>query len=511
MKSDNRRRTATRLGVAAIAAFSLGVAAAPAYADPSDPPSFSGSMRDYLISTGSTGKTGTFDTFRYQATNPKVVFDLTDMTGVAKVTFPSDCQVAGGKTTCLVDKVGELIRFTMTPVAGAKAGQKGTIEYTTSADNVAAETSSATVTLTGSGVDLVALDQVESRDPVKPGTEVEVPITFYNAGDRTSPGVELGISFTHGMVPEQYENCRYGTDEENPALTFARCVLEEEILPGIEYGIEAPFEARLGADAVGIERADYAVWPIGEGPAVSNKAKLTKGNGPRLTLKAKGKHAAARTARDLDQQDNYGYYHLLNVQNSLDLAAVGGNLSGAVGDVVSLDLGMTNRGAGALKGRGEFLFGFMVPTGATVTEVPAHCRSITKQADGGWRWENGRPGTPGYACAHPDPILKPGASHLLTFKLKITSLTGTAGQVSVGDPSFDPEFAWKDDNNANNVAEVTVGANGGGGGGLPVTGAKAGLLAGGGAVLLAAGVAFFLMTRRRRLVLVAGDDEKLSA
>ena len=507
----SRRRKLTQLGTVTVAALAVATAAAPANAAP-DQPSFSGFMGDYRISAGSTGKVGTFQSYRDQAQNPKVVFDLTDLAGVAKVTFPSDCQVAGSKVTCMVDKVGELIRFVMTPAAGAKAGQKGTIDYTTSADNVAAQTSSSTITLTGSGVDLVALNEIERKDPVKPGTEVAVPISFYNVGDKTARGIQLEIFFTNGMVPEQYENCQYGSDGENPSLTFARCVVEDEVRPGIEYGIEAPFEARLGPDAIHIERADYAIWPLDEGPAVSGKAKLTNGKGRKLTLKAKGQHNA-RTARDLDQQDNYGYYHLTKVQNSLDVAAIGGTISGAGGDVVSIDLGLKNHGAGAVKGNGDFTFTFTVPAGATVTEVPPRCNSLVKLPDGGFRWEDGRPGTPWYVCAHPDPILNAGESHLLSFKMKITSLTGAAGQVSTDSPSLIPEAYWKDDDNTNNVAAVTVGAGGtgGGGGGLPVTGAKAGLLAGGGAVLVAAGVAFFLMARRRRLVLVAGEDEKRSA
>lgn len=514
------RRYAARFGVAALAAIALGASALPAQAGEEEPAVFAGYLPDATISAGSAGKVVQFQTYRHNAVNPKVSIDLIGLLGVANAEFPDGCKIAKNIAECSIDEVGPTIFITLTPSPGAKPGAQGKVTYHMSADNLPTETDQATITLAGSGVDLVVPFSGETDKPVKPGDAVEVPVNFYNAGDKPATGVELIAFFSYGMTPEQYENCEYGQDPDIP-FTVVRCSVEEEILPGIDYFTVAPFGATAAPDAWGIERADYLVWPLDGAPELGKKTKLTRGTGKKLTLVAKGPHKRTRAA-DLDEQDNYGFYYWNNVKNTRDLAAVGGTVTGSVGDTVPIRIGVKNNGAAALDsvntGESPTNFSFLVPAGVTVASTPQGCRAMVKDSAGHWQFTDNGPGGL-YVCYFPGEVFHAGESFLVTFQAKITSLTGAPGQVTLVDPRIeDPKYRWTDDNPTNDTAAVTVaagdgsgGGSGAGDGGLPVTGAKAGLITAGGAALLAAGAALFLVARRRRVVLVAGDDEKTTA
>jgi hypothetical protein len=244
----------------------------------------------------------------------------------------------------------------------------------------------------------------------------------------------------------------------------------------------------------------FFVFPAEEEVGLPPGLKLTSRGGKKLTLTAKDAPARAQVV-EIDSADN-GAQDFLNAENSLDVAAVGADLTGAVGDVVKAKVGMKNLGAGTLDSttaeNGVATFAVLVPAGAEAVSVPEVCGAPIE--DGG---------RTAYLCHTTDSLFRSGDTYLVEFGLKIKSLDAEAGAVSVADELID-RF---DGNKANNIAPITLGdgdtgggGTGGAGGGLPVTGVQVGAIAGGGGVLLAAGVVLFLVTRRRRVVLVADDS-----
>jgi hypothetical protein len=340
---------------------------------------------------------------------------------------------------------------------------------------------------------------------------VAVPIAFSNTGNRDAAGATVTLLFSHGVLPDAYKNCLYG-DVPEFAGTFAVCAINDPIVAGQSYQVpDGGFGTVIAKDGLGLETVDEFVDPISAAPAALGKVKLhTKGGTSKLTLVATKKPAKKADSGDIDNRDNYAL-QMVNVANGFDVAAIGADATGAIGDKVKVKIGVKNVGAGALdssrSGEPVMRFQFAVPAGAETVTVPGSCDAVIWDPDGTTHLEKGKPGESYYMCAVPRLFMGSGESFVLEFGLKIKSLDGAAGAVSLDNKIAVPS-AFKDDNNANNTAAVTVTSPGGSGGGLPVTGVQVGAIAGGGAALLAAGGVLFLLARRRRVTLVAGDDEQ---
>lgn len=130
--SVDRRRWG-RLGIVLGATIAMGVAAAPAYAEP-DPGQVFAQLDNVTIgAAGAMGKVRSMVVSATNATNPTVVLDLSALDGIAVVDFPrGDCRLDGKAATCglrsgaaFTDRIP--VRFR--PASGAKAGDSAEITY----------------------------------------------------------------------------------------------------------------------------------------------------------------------------------------------------------------------------------------------------------------------------------------------------------------------------------------------------------------------------------------------
>ncbi|MGH3655874.1 MAG: LPXTG cell wall anchor domain-containing protein [Micromonosporaceae bacterium] len=177
-------------------------------------------------------------------------------------------------------------------------------------------------------------------------------------------------------------------------------------------------------------------------------------------------------------------------RDGLDVAAIGDAVEGAVGDEVTVTVGVENVGPRTVPGYEDTpTLGIYVdpPEGTTITqapeqptEAPAIC---ARPHDKGRVWH----------CDFFGPIER-GERKTVTFTIRINKKrAGAEGSVKI------PEHSLNDVNPSNDTAPITskISAGTGGGGELANTGAPAGLLAaaGSGAVLL--GTAVVIWARRR--------------
>jgi hypothetical protein len=528
MRHDRRWRSRLAwIFVAVAAAAATGVAATPAQAEPPDDGYLFTRLNDFAIGgVGSPGKAVPLFVDTARAVNPKITIDVSDLAGIATLTTGDECAVSGTTATCQLpdlEPFTDAIPLFFQPADGVSDGAEGTIVYTSSASNFPSEEQTATLTVRD-GFDLVALP----NEPVaaKPGDEVTTEVKFANLGNQAATSLILTLAFSPGVVPDAYENCLYTPVDELPA-TLAQCVVESDgpIAPDLEavYGLEGGFGVTIGPEAIGNELVDFFLFGLDDAPELPDTVKLSaRGGGKRLTLTsttASANRPAAAT--EVDEGDNYGATDI-QVENGSDLAAVGANLSGAVGDTVKAKVGVKNLGPAALDqwggdGTPVAEFTLAVPPGTEVVQVPEFCASLTVDENGVVMDAPGEPGGAYYRCFSDLAYFGVGETSLVELEFKIKSPDVVAGAVSL-DNKFREPPAWDDDNNANNTAPITLSAGtagGGGGGGdtggtggeLPVTGLKVGAIAGGGAALLAAGAVLLLLTRRRRAVPVVDDND----
>lgn len=513
----SRRRQLARLGVSLVAAGVM-LAAVPGAAAAQDD---DGYLEFWLnsVTIGGPGSPGKYVPAQIYLSdgivNPVVTIDVAGLAGVVDVEFPEQCVTASGTVTCELDlfdtsPYGSLtMPIGLIAASGASVGDSATVSWVADAANARANPGSATITL-GDGPDLVVTSGDEDFGLVQPGQTIAVPIEGYNAGNQPVSGLQLFLSGS-AMELGQYDNCAYTIYPED---SYAVCDIDLELAPGEGFEIVDGFEATPTEIALS-EYVGYTVLPAGE-MTLSSRTKLTKGSGATLGAVTTGGRMASRSTGDLDENDNYGAV-FVEVDNQADFEVSGAVASGAVGDQVSVTVGLTNLGPGTVVNRsGEpaATFAFHVPEGTEVTQVPEDCRT------------EGTPETPGeqvpgadwYLCNSPLIMIRAGEEFERTFTLLINEVIPDAeGLVEAVNYGGLPELPY-DRNPDNNEALVLInptgehpgnggGSGGGVGGGLPVTGAQAGLVAAGGAAILIAGVVFFVLGRRKRVVLVTGDDE----
>jgi hypothetical protein len=505
MRHDRRwRRRLARVFVAVAAAAAPGLAATPAHAGPD---AYVDAFIDEVVigADGSPGKAVPIFVAGAGVVNPVLTINLSGLDGLATAEFADErCKVAGTTATCSLPDNAEffdIIPVVFHPVDGVADGDEGTITYTTKADGIDPVEQTATLTVRD-GVDLVAFPAAEKT--VKAGGSYAAPIRFANYGNQAANGIDVLLDFSWGVIPEEYSNCSYEEVEEY--LTLAVCHFDETFEPNGSTIYElAPFGTQIAPDAVGPQEVNFFVLPSEEPVELPEGMKLASKGGKELTLTATTAQAQVPSL-EIDSLDNLGTDRL-TVENSFDVAAVGADLTGAVGDVVTVKVGVQNLATGTLAANMLDIFIVLVPPGAEVVTVPESCAALIEGSDGTTHAEPGKAGESKYRCYTTEFFLRRGETDLVEFGMKIKSLDAAPGAVTLDNEYATPP-AWDDDNNANNTAAITLGSGdtGGAGGGLPVTGLKVGAIAGGGGVLLAAGVVLFLVTRRRRVVLVADDS-----
>ncbi|MFG2038894.1 LPXTG cell wall anchor domain-containing protein [Dactylosporangium sp. NPDC048998] len=515
--SKSFRSRAVRLG-ATVSAATLAFVAAPALpAHAADPSVFVNPIHP-TVQVGSHGakKAVAFFVSAGNAKNPQLIIDTSKLSGVGTLT-PRDtgaCKTAGAKITCaLPDGTYDtgVEWFTLTSAAGSTAGAKGSVDLATRADGFDMPSAGHLDVTIADGADLVAFPANEQDQPAKPGDTLWMQAVVFNEGNRPAAGTGAFVFFfDDGLVPDQYAGCTYGTWAFGIAVV---CPFNRPIGPGdaVKFvtddgtkdghpGMSVRVAGTAGGHKAGVFLADPSA---GKADPLSRLQARKATSGKRFG-------ALAAQPKDLNEYDNLDEA-TWNIASTRDVAALGATASGKVGDVVKVTVGAKNVGPSTIDvshtgGEPSWSFDFVVPEGTEVLDVPANCLAWSHGDNG-----NSAEPVPGgrfYECGNHDQLFAPGESFTAEFRLKITQvIAGSTGTVSFNNTFL--QYERKDDNPANDIAEVVInptGNGGGEGGGLPVTGAKTATVAVVGALLLAGGAALFVTARRRRIVLVAPKD-----
>jgi hypothetical protein len=318
------------------------------------------------------------------------------------------------------------------------------------------------------------------------GDEIDFTVRAVNEGADPIVGVRVRYEFSSGIKPAlngsgaPIAGCVYTTGPSTQ-ITVVVCELPDTTIEkgrsfSHELVDEGP-EGTIDSDAFGDEEVCFEVTSLKDtslvyptsGPCQLGNVGVLSGAG------------ALKQIEDIDPQDNWGYVAIRNVATQVfDLAAIGDNVTGGIGDEVSIQVGIANRGTGAID--------------TYRTKQPAS--RITVKIPSGIQVRTAAPGctdqTSFWLCSQPGSFLGAGQTFLYTFKLKIVS-GSSDGQVSVREPGVDT----RDSNPGNDQAGLRVASNGQGGG-LAVTGPPVVTTAIVGVALLLTGALVYHFTGRKR-------------
>lgn len=343
--------------------------------------------------------------------------------------------------------------FTAALTAGgtAVAGTSGTITATFEAEGIESITRQATVRVVG-GVDLAGGPDVElSR---KPGASFDVPLVVRNAGETVADGAAVIFNNDYALQgTAQFSNCRYRDGE------VTACVFDQSLQPGATLRGVMPYKLRADTYAPGTD-SNQLLW-VTPGELEDYEALLQK-NGRTLgtagtgnTLELTGTATAKARQADTNPDNNWTNVEVRATgTNGADLVAIGANLAGAQGDVVTAEVGVRNAGPATIdfsrSAEPISHVAVTIPAGATLVAVPEGCSQ-----DRGAR----------YLCFG-GSFLPVGGTETYEFKLRLTSVVPDAeGPVVVNGPCQCSQFTEDSDPSNNTAAIVLNGAGGGAGGG----------------------------------------------
>ncbi|GIH10626.1 hypothetical protein Rhe02_86930 [Rhizocola hellebori] len=330
------------------------------------------------------------------------------------------------------------------------------------------------------------VDEIK-EGPCAVGDKIDFTVTARNVGAEPIVGVRVRLEFSSGIEPARdgsgnpIDGCVY-TKGASTHITVVVCELPDVTMlrtdtKPFEFDLSSGADGTITGDAFGDEEVCFEVTSLKDTQLVYP----TSGPCQLGNVGVLSGAAALKQIEDIDPQDNWGFVAIQNVATQVfDLAAIGDNVSGGIGDEVSAKVGIANRGTGAIDTyrtkQPASRITVKIPTGIQVQTAPPGC---TKQ-------------TSFWLCSQPGSFLGAGQSFIFTFKLKIVS-SSPDGEVSVREPGVDT----RDGNAANDQAGLRVGSSGIGGG-LPVTGLPVLTVAIIGTALLIVGIMVYHFTRRRR-------------
>lgn len=365
------------------------------------------------------------DNGHFTVTDGKVSVDASGLAGVGEVTWPDNCAPNGATAVCSVPDVPVIgsdysrqIHLGIRAADGARAGSQGRITYGATATGgpdgtlTAPEDSFETDVTLASGPDL-SLAPVADVEHAQPGGTETIPFALTNKGNESAHGVTVKMTASYGVdFLNKYDACTYtrtGGDEYAP-MTDATCTFDQVLAPGDSFELPAPLQLAIARHALN-DRLDISVDP-------------------------------ADGATDLASRDNYAALQI-GTDNTADFSVTGAAVTGTAGQTVTAPLTFKNNGPAwfANLGSGDpaAKVRLLVPTGTTVTGVPADC--VPHTLTGGY-YEK-RTGAPRYDCALPYWVSE-NTERTYVFQLRIdTAVPGTTGEVSIhpefGDFAFDPD------------------------------------------------------------------------
>jgi hypothetical protein len=380
------------------------------------------------------------DNANFTVTDGKLTIDISDLAGVAEVTWPDNCTPGGAGAVCdipVVPAIGgdyeDQVLLEVRAAAGAGVGAQGTITYGATATGgpdgtLTAPQESFDTTLTvSSGPDLL-VDAPGGIPVGLPGDERTIPLKITNKGNASANGFTVKMSASYGLTDlTQYPACAYSTTDgtDYPQSTHVTCTFDQVLAPGASFELPEPLTVRLAPHALD-ERFDIGAEPGGG-------------------------------AQDIDTMNNYRALGI-RADNAADFSVTGDTVSGAAGSTVTAKLTFKNNGPAWFGNLGSgdpvAVVRLIAPAGTTVTGVPSGCEPRT--LTGGYYPQ--RTGAPRYDCSLPFWVLE-DAQRTFAFSARVnTVVPGATGAVSVHPPfgefgTFPFDF---DPNLTNNTAALTV-------------------------------------------------------
>jgi LPXTG-motif cell wall-anchored protein len=394
----------------------------------------------------------------------------------------------------------------LTPAAGATDGATANFQMTASGTGAPTDKEKITVKV-ADGPDLV-VSPSDNEIATTPGARTALAYTFTNTGSEDATDIVETFFFTHGFVPDAFDNCEY-EPLDFIGGTAAICTFDGSLAPSA--GASVNFTGSVGDDAADMELASSDVYTnLTMSDFEKNAfARKTRGaiakhfaprshSGKKLALK---KASSARSADDIDLSDNFAFV-ILDVKTSHDAVVGDYALKGAVGDTSTAYLIMKNDGPASLNFvNGEEISALLitVPQFAEVTKVPSDCGGLKSPSADPFTGARGKPGYRYYACLDETDLYLPAGGLLrYAFEFKITKDHGADGSYKILPKTA---AANGDSDLSNNTAKISLNLTGDGS--LPVTGSKVGIIGGvGGALVLLGGVLLVLGRRRKRAAAV---------
>ncbi|MFH0179185.1 hypothetical protein [Streptomyces cacaoi] len=377
------------------------------------------------------------DNENFTVTDGRLTVDVSDLAGVAEVTWPDNCTPSGTSAVCDIPVVpttgAHQVLLTVRAADGAEVGAQGRITYEATATGgpdgtlTAPHESYATTLTVGSGPDLAIAPLADIED-AQPGDERTIPFKVTNNGNESANGFTVTLYTSYGLTDlTRYDACTYTAADDNdyPPTDTALCTFDQVLAPGDSFELPEPLTVRLAPHALA-ERLDIDVEP-GDG------------------------------AQDIDSRNDYTALQI-GAENTADFSVTGDAISGAAGETATAELTFKNNGpawVGHL-GSGDPVAAvrLIVPAGTKVTGVPSGCYPHT--LSGGYypRQE----GAPRYDCYLPYWVLE-DTQRTFAFSVRVdTVVPGATGAVSIH-PAFG-EFGESpfdfDPDLTNNTAALTV-------------------------------------------------------
>ncbi|GAA4566245.1 hypothetical protein GCM10023176_16010 [Micromonospora coerulea] len=489
-------------------------------------------FNDTTIAVGSEGKTESPIVYASEpvvVNNLTVRYDYSGLAGKAQLTpeIEGDCTTpAENVLVCQehfevgIDDWGMagLLVVNIAPTDGAKDGDSGDLKVTVSADGVKSASHTAKVKI-GEGVDLAGGPEVTRS--AAPGGTFSAPLVLNNAGETSAKGAVVIFDQDYGIrTSKHYSNCTYANDwlrtcrftdttvaaGETFAASVPYSLAKDTYAPGAQYG----YHNWMTVD----EFDDFTAYLDSRGISIGEP-----GTDEALVLTKQPAAQAQSFQADPNPENNWsGMQVKVTGKNGVDLSAIGDELTGKAGDVVTATVGVRNNGPASLDfgrvGSPVTKIDVTVPTGTTAVQVPDNCLPL-KGDDSDWE-EPGKPGAKAYRCL-PDLFIGVGEEQTVEIGLRIDKVVPNATGTVTINAKCQCEGFQDDTNPANDTAKLVVnaapgggtGGDGGIGGGagdggtLPITGSSTALIAGLGALLLAAGAGGYVVARRRKTRFVA--------
>lgn len=293
----------------------------------------------------------------------------------------------------------------------------------------------------------VTLGKIAPIDGAKPGSSVDVPVTFANTGTAAADKVWLSYTVTRGLShTELPSNClRYEIPsyDEAPSRSEAVCEFDQTVEPGTVYAPEKALTLNVLDHAL-YDRLRVVVETTEPG-VDENASEPVRGTAPAVELAEQPDATPGTPGADHPEWDDAEVQ--VTADNTADFKVTGDRLKGAVGDTVDLKVNFTNAGpAWVLRDGGTPVTKVRIkmPAGTTVTKGHGYCDKVA---------------TGIYECGTSQSWEDEGKGENYTFKLRIDkAVPGAKGSVALaGEPRpFDK-------NTADDTAAITLDATGGGG------------------------------------------------